>query len=118
MANNNSRKWFWRTKTQSQVVKTEIPSWYIGIEESYLAKIGERNALNEEIALLRDQLLLCMKDDKLRKIDTTRTEVMIVRGYDGRRVDSRKLKTKYPSVFLECSNRYSMDEHLQISIKH
>lgn len=117
---SNSRKWFpsKKKRTQSVVKRSyEAPYWYQDIEDAYLKALEKRAELDEEIADLRMQLFDAMKDDNLKRLGTDRTEVVIIRSYDGRRVDSGKLRNKYPVIFEECSNPYTMPSHLQITVK-
>jgi hypothetical protein len=57
-----------------------------------------------------------MKDDKLDKIITDLTEVYVIHEYNGRKVDTDKLRNTYPDIFLKCSKPYTMNEHLQVTV--
>lgn len=113
---DNSRKWFSMIRTQSKVTE-KAPDWYDSIEDEYIKAMKQKEALETRIRDLRDQLLDSMNDERIKRINTKRTQVFVIHEYKGRRVNSRELKKKYKNIFFECSNPYIMPEHLNITIK-
>lgn len=109
---NNSRKRKWFYKKQSVV-----PDWYEELESRYIELLDKKLALEEEIQDFREELLEWMREDKCNRIETSKTNTVIVREHKCLRVDSDKLKREHPKLFLNYSKQYTMPEHLQITIK-
>lgn len=111
---NYSRKWPYN-KAQSQV--ENAPYWYDHMESVYLRLLEKRLALDEEIRTIREQILDAMVDESLRGMQTIRTKVVYIGSYDGRRIDSGRLKKDHPEIFKKYSKPYTMPEHIQITVK-
>ena len=95
---------------------TELPDWYSDIERRYIEIARKKNAIEDELSNIREELFSRMKEDKLNKIITNDTEVYVIRSYNGRNVNATKLKNERPDIFLEYSTPYTMNEHLQVAI--
>ena len=109
-----SRKWPYN-KAQSKV--ENAPYWYDHMESAYLKLLEQKLALDEEIRTLREQILDAMMDEPLRSMQTIKTKVVYIASYDGRRIDSGKLKRDHPDIFKKYSKPYTMPEHVQITVK-
>lgn len=95
---------------------TELPDWYSDIEKRYIEIIHKKNEIDDELSEIRDELLSLMKEDKLNKIITNDTEVYVIHSFDGRKIDSKRLKNELPEIFDQYSVPYTTNEHLQVSI--
>ena len=65
---------------------------------------------------IREELLSYMKDDNIEKIITKLTEVYVIPSFDGRKIDSKRLKNEHPEIFAQYSVPYTTNEHLQVFI--
>jgi tRNA modification GTPase len=88
----NRTKEFWMKKRKHEL--TELPDWYSDIEKRYIEAIRKKNEIDDELSEIRNELLSCMKEDKLNKIITNDTEVYVIRSYNGRKIDTNKLKNR------------------------
>ena len=114
MSNYNKTREFWMKKRKHEL--TELPDWYSDIEKRYIDTIHKKNAIEDELSEIRDELLSLMKEDKLNKIITNDTEVYVIHSFDGRKIDSKRLKDELPEIFAQYSVPYTTNEHLQVSI--
>jgi hypothetical protein len=116
MSNYFRNKEFWKKREKNKKIATELPEWYSDLERRYIEAMCIKNNIEETLSELREELFSHMKDDKLDKIITDFTEVYIIHEYNGRKVDTNKLKHDYPDIFLQCSKPYTMNEHLQVTV--
>ena len=110
----NRTREFWMKKRKHEL--TELPDWYSDIEKRYIEAIRKKNEIDDELSEIRDELLSLMKEDKLNKIITNDTEVYVIHSFDGRKIDSKRLKDELPEIFAQYSVPYTTNEHLQVAI--
>lgn len=103
-------------KKKNQRILTESPSWYDDLERRYIDISQRKIAIEKELSDIRDELHSHMKDDNINKIVTQLTEVHVIKSYDGRKVDTKRLKNDHPDIFNEYSTPYTTNEHLQVTI--
>ena len=95
---------------------TDFPSWYEDLEPRYIEIARKKNAIENELSDIREELFSRMKDDNIDKIITKLTEVYVIHSFDGRKIDSKRLKNERPEIFAQYSIPYITNEHLQVAI--
>ena len=111
---DNIRKYWMNRKRNKNL--TDSPSWYEDLERRYIEIVRKKNAIEYELSEIREELLSCMKDDDIDKIITKLTEVYVIPSFDGRKIDSKRLKNERPEIFAQYSMPYTTNEHLQVAI--
>jgi hypothetical protein len=111
-----NKREYWRKREKNKKIATELPDWYSDLEQKYVQLVQMKNSIEKQLLETREELFSRMKDDKLDKIITDLTEVYVIHEYNGRKVDTDKLRNTYPDIFLKCSKPYTMNEHLQVTV--
>ena len=111
-----NKREFWMKREKNKKIATELPDWYYDLEQKYVQLVQMKNSIEKQLLETREELFSRMKDDKLDKIITDLTEVYVIHEYNGRKVDTDKLRKTHPDIFIECSKPYTMNEHLQVTV--
>ena len=111
---DNIRKYWMNRKRNKNL--TESPSWHEDLERRYIEIASKKNAIEDELSDIREELFSRMKDDNIDKIITKLTEVYVIHSFDSRKIDSKRLKNERPEIFAQYSVPYTTNEHLQVSI--
>ena len=86
---DNIRKYWMNRKRNKNL--TESPSWYEDLERRYIEIASKKNAIEDELSDIREELFSRMKDDNIDKIITKLTDVYVIHSFDGRKM-SNELK--------------------------
>ena len=111
---NKTREYWMNIKRSKNL--TDSPSWYEDLERRYIEIARKKNAIEDELSNIRDELFSRMKDDHIDKIVTKLTEVYVIHSFDSRKIDSKRLKNELPEIFAKYSEPYTTNEHLQVAI--
>ena len=116
MTSKEKKKEYFITKSRKKKNPTKCPDWYPSIEQRYIETFARKQKIEEELNEIRNELMSNLKMYGIRKIITSKTDVSIVKTYEGRRVDTERLKKDLPDIFFKYSNTYTMTEHLQVAV--
>ena len=85
----------------------EVPDWYLAMELSYLEVVCQITELQQKRDSIRREIRERMKAEGIHLIASDLTSSVLMDDFFVRRVDFRRLKSRYPCVYQDCLGKES-----------
>lgn len=84
-----------------------VPDWYLEMERSYLEVVCQIIELQQKRDSIRREIRDSMKAEGIHLIASDLTSSVLMDGFWVRRVDFKRLKSRYPCVYQDCLGKES-----------
>ena len=79
---------------------------------------AQKDALERKEKAIRNMLMDAMREHHIEAFDTDSARIVYVEDTDVKRIDSEKLKSRYPSAYHNCCTYGFRDSYLLVRVKN